>query len=114
MRVAITGATGFTGGHTLKELVASGHEPVAFVRSRSKLDAVIKLHKLPNIEYVEGDITSRESLRPLLKDCDAVIHTAAVAATGKKAVPLIKKVNAVGSRNVLELSTEAHLSLIHI
>ena len=113
MRVAITGATGFTGGHTLKELIASGHEPVAFVRSRSKLNAVIKLHKLPDIEYVEGDITSRESLRPLLKGCDAVIHTAAVAATGKKAVPLIKKVNAAGSRNVLELSSEA-LSLIHI
>ena len=93
MQVAITGATG-PGGHTLKELVASGHEPVAFVRSRSKLDAVIKLHKLPNIEHVEGDITSRESLRPLLKGCDAVIHTAAVAAT-VKAVPLIKKVNAV-------------------
>ena len=112
MRVAITGATGFTGGHTLKELIASGHEPVAFVRSRSKLNAVIKLHKLPDIEYVEGDITSRESLRPLLKGCDAVIHTAAVAATGKKAVPLIKKVNAAGSRNVLELSSEAKLDPI--
>ena len=109
MRVAITGATGFTGGHTLKELVASGHEPVAFVRSRSKLDAVIKLHKLPTIEYVEGDITSRESLRPLLKGCDAVIHTAAVAATGKKAVSLIKKVNAAGSRNVLSYLAKPNL-----
>ncbi len=109
MRVAVTGATGFTGGHTLKELVASGHEPVAFVRSRPKLDAVKKLHNLPNIDYVEGDITSRESLKLLLNDCEAVIHTAAVAATGKKAIPLIKEVNAVGSRNVLELSTQANL-----
>jgi nucleoside-diphosphate-sugar epimerase len=109
MRVAVTGATGFTGGHTLKELVASGHEPVAFVRSRSKLDAVIKLHDLPDIEFVKGDITSPESLRPLLRGCEAVIHTAAVAATGKKAIPLIKKVNAAGSRNVLELSVEAGL-----
>ena len=109
MRVAVTGATGFTGGHTLKELIASGHEPVAFVRSRSKLDAVIKLHHLPDIECVKGDITSPESLRPLLGGCEAVIHTAAVAATGKKAISLIKKVNAAGSRNVLELSVEAGL-----
>ena len=62
MRVAVTGSTGFTGGHTLKELIASGHEPVALVRDRSKLDAVRRLHDLPEITCVEGDITIRLSL----------------------------------------------------
>ena len=112
MRVAVTGSTGFTGGHTLKELIASGHEPVALVRDRPKLDAVRRLHDLPDISFVEGDITIRDSLKPLFADCEAVIHTAAVAATGRGAIPLIERVNAVGSKNVLELSTKAGLDPI--
>ena len=37
MRVAITGATGFIGGHIISQAIAAGHEVVALVRSPAKL-----------------------------------------------------------------------------
>jgi len=112
MRVAITGATGFTGGHTLRELLEAGHDPVALIRSEAKLERVRKLHDLPDFESVVGDITDKRSIRSLIDGCDAIIHTAAVAATDKKSIPLIKETNAVGSKNVLELSAQAGLDPI--
>tara|TARA_B100000029_G_scaffold487690_1_gene543458 strand:- start:234 stop:1280 length:1047 start_codon:yes stop_codon:yes gene_type:complete len=112
MRVAITGATGFTGGHTLRELLASGHEPVALIRTKEKLERVKRLHGLPDIDSVTGDITNRETIQELVDGCDAIIHTAAVTATGKKSIPLIKETNAVGSRNVLEIAAQAALDPI--
>ncbi|MBB32907.1 MAG: hypothetical protein CL455_04600 [Acidimicrobiaceae bacterium] len=112
MRVAITGATGFTGGHTLRELLRAGHEPVALIRSEEKLERTRNLHGLPKIESVTGDITDRRSIKNLIDGCDAIIHTAAVAATSKKSIPLIKETNALGSKHVLELSSEAKLDPI--
>ena len=112
MRVAITGATGFTGGHTLRELLKAGHDPVALIRSEEKLEKVRELHALPDFDSVVGDITDKRSIQNLVDGCDAIIHTAAVAATGKKSIPLIKETNALGSRNVLTVSSEAKLDPI--
>ena len=107
MRVAITGATGFTGGHTVRELLAAGHDPVALIRDEKKLEQVRKLHNLPKFDFVVGDITDTASIQKLIHNCDAIIHTAAIAATGKKSIPLIKATNALGTKLILELSVQA-------
>ena len=41
MKVMVTGATGYIGGHTTAALVAAGHEVVALVRSVERLEAMI-------------------------------------------------------------------------
>ena len=112
MRVAITGATGFTGGHTVRELLAAGHDPVALIRDEKKLEQVRKLHNLPKFDFVVGDITDTASIQKLIHNCDAIIHTAAIAATGKKSIPLIKATNALGTKLILELSVQAKLDPI--
>jgi NADH dehydrogenase len=58
-RIAITGATGFLGGHLARALIAAGHEVVSISRSRVGIDDV-------------------ERLRKALVGCDAVAHCAGI------------------------------------
>ena len=85
MRVAVTGGTGFTGGHTLKKLIDAGHEPVALVRSAEKLKRVAELHQIPQISHVIGDVSDIRAISSLLEGCDAAMHIAATKVPGFKA-----------------------------
>ena len=86
MRVAVTGATGFTGGHVLRGLIDAGHQPRALVRDADKLRRVEALHDLSPVDHVVGDVTDPAAVGALLEGCDAVIHAAAVAALGTQLV----------------------------
>jgi nucleoside-diphosphate-sugar epimerase len=70
MKLAITGGTGFVGSHVIDAALAAGHEVAALTRreqpSRAKLD------------WVAGDLESRDALKKLVQDADAVIHVAGV------------------------------------
>ncbi len=68
MNILVTGGSGFIGSHVVDKLVEAGHE----VRV---LD--IKKPYQANIEFLEGDITSREDVKKSLVDIDAVYHIAA-------------------------------------
>lgn len=115
MRVAITGATGFTGGHTLRALVAAGHQPRALVRSAAKLERVLELHDVDGVDHLEGDVTDRDAVMALVDGCDAVIHTAAVASTGRSQRELMERTNVPGTRLVLHAAAEADLDpIVHV
>lgn len=101
MKVAVTGGTGFTGGHTLKKLVEAGHEPVALVRDVEKLKKVVDLHKISLVKHVQGDVSDPEAVSLLLEGCDAVIHIAAVTGTQIRAIPSLKTTNIEGTHTVL-------------
>lgn len=102
MRVAVTGGTGFTGGHTLRKLVDAGHEPVALVRSAEKLARVSELHQIPLIDHVTGDVSDVKAVSALLDGCDAAMHIAAVTGTQIRKIPSLKATNIDGTRIVLE------------
>lgn len=75
MRVLVTGATGFIGGHVVARLVERGHAVVATGRNAAKLaelPARIALRSTADL--------SRDALEPLVEGCDAVVHCAALAA----------------------------------
>lgn len=70
MKLALTGATGFVGGHLLARAVEAGHEVRALTRSTQKeRDAVA---------WVEGSLDRPDSLAELVEGVDAVIHVAGV------------------------------------
>ncbi len=68
MILAITGGTGFLGGHLLREAAARGHDIKALAR-KAQLPR-------PNVEWVKGTLEDHRVLADLVAGCDAVIHVA--------------------------------------
>jgi len=103
MEYFVTGATGLIGTHVVRELVDSGHEVVAVTRSRSNAS-----HLPEEVTVVEGDITDKESLREPMSGVDGVFHIAAwfYVGPGPREREKAERINAGGTRNVLELMDE--------
>jgi nucleoside-diphosphate-sugar epimerase len=72
MRVFVTGAAGFIGTETTKELIAHGHEVLGLARSD---DNVRTLEQL-GAKVHRGSLQDLDSLKRGAKDCDGVIHLA--------------------------------------
>jgi nucleoside-diphosphate-sugar epimerase len=70
MKLAITGATGFVGGHLLDAAIAAGHRVRALTR-RSMRPRV-------GVDWVEGALDNEDSLAKLVDGTDAMIHVAGV------------------------------------
>jgi dTDP-L-rhamnose 4-epimerase len=78
MRVLVTGGAGFIGGHLVDRFLADGFR----VRVLDSLDP--KIHPFgkprwlsPQVDFIEGDITNRDTLLRALQDIDVVSHQAA-------------------------------------
>ena len=103
--VAVTGATGFIGGHVVRRLVARGDRVIAFGRR-----AASELADLSGVTYVRWRLPDALADPP---DVDAVVHCAGtVTDWGPKSV--FVRVNVEGTRRVLRTFASArrfvHLS----
>jgi len=77
VRSLVTGGAGFIGSHLVRGLLDAGHEVRVIDNLRSGSRA--KLAEIAqDIEFVEGDILDRETLRRLSKGVDRVFHLAAM------------------------------------
>ena len=80
MRVFLTGATGFVGGHVLKRLLAEGHP----VRALARDPAQAKLPASNLTEFIRGDVVEGSGLDEGMRGCEAVIHLVGIISeTGK-------------------------------
>ncbi len=73
MRIAITGGTGFIGGHLAQSLCSEGHEVVLLGRNPSSPDAMLQA-----ATFVRSDLSQSEILVEAFADCDAVAHCAGI------------------------------------
>src|SRR5690606_14228727 len=66
----VTGATGFTGSHLCRRLVADGHHVIALVRPTSRTRELEEM----GVECRVADICDRAALRSVFPRVDVVYH----------------------------------------
>jgi nucleoside-diphosphate-sugar epimerase len=102
-RILVTGGAGFIGSHTVDLLLSEGRQVVVLDNLSSGKLVNLDLTN-PDLEFIEGDVLEYPYLQELIRDCDAVLHLAAIVS-----VPLsiehpiyTFQVNTQGSLHVLQ------------
>jgi dihydroflavonol-4-reductase len=98
MRIALTGASGYTGGRLLETLRARGDEISVLVRPRSVSERLSALAA----RLVEGDLADASAVARLVEGNDAVLHVAAVYRTAGHPDSYYRDVNVGGTERLLE------------
>jgi nucleoside-diphosphate-sugar epimerase len=110
MRVLVTGATGFLGGHVAELLSARGDRVRALVRKTSNRK---HLEKLANVELVEGSVEHMDRVRAAVDGVDAVVHCAGVVKA--RGVDEFFAVNVGGTSNLVEATRRLGLKrFVHV
>jgi dihydroflavonol-4-reductase len=105
MKYALTGATGFVGGHLARQLRDAGHEVIAVVRTPAKARDLEEL----GVTVVPGDVTSRSSLVSAFTGVDGVFHVAGWYHLGSDHPEQGWAVNVQGTRNALDAAQETQV-----
>ena len=99
MYVAVTGATGFVGSHTVRSLVEAGHRIRALVRPTRDAFWLEEL----GVEIRRGEMTDEDALYAFVEGADVVIHTAYDSTAESQQLEYLRS-NIFGSLTLLELS----------
>ena len=116
MKVMLTGATGFIGGHIMKALVEAGYEVHALVRSEEKLAEMKSLQAIGGgVECFVGDMTDQLIVNEALVGCDACVHAAAFTSLDPSLMDQALAVNGPGAEAVLGAAVNNGCqSVIHV
>jgi uncharacterized protein YbjT (DUF2867 family) len=107
MRVAITGGTGFVGGHLAARLSAGGHDVVVLARGIDRRQLAHQVAALPGVSLVRASIQDRCALTKAFEGCDAVAHCAGI--NREIGEQTYETVHIRGTANVVAAATDAEV-----
>jgi uncharacterized protein YbjT (DUF2867 family) len=108
MKIAITGGTGFVGGHLARYLVARGHEVVLIARGVDRRNSTIL--NLRNSTFFRSDLSDAQQLAAAFTGCDGVAHCAGINRETKQQT--YERVHVAGTRNVVAAAQAAGVKRI--
>ena len=75
----VTGGAGFIGSHILEELVKQEYKVKVFDSLvKGKKSSIQYLIDKNKVEFIEGDLSDRDSVDKAMKNVDYVFHTAGI------------------------------------
>jgi len=103
----VTGGAGFIGSHLTEELVRRGHQ----VRVADNLSTGKRsnLDHVPGVDFLEGDLADLEFAQRAVRECDYVLHEAAMPSVPRSVKDPVSsnRANVDGTLNVLVASRDA-------
>ena len=103
MAELVTGATGFTGGHLARALLARGRRVRVLVRDLRKASDL----EAAGLELVQGDLRDRASLDRAVAGVERVYNIAAMYRQAGLPADVYRAVNALAVRDLIEASARA-------
>ena len=97
LRILITGATGFVGGHVADACVERGHTASTIARAGSDTSRL----EPQSVRILRGDITDVDVLRKAVADVDVIVHCAAKVGDWGP-VEEYRAINVEATRHLLE------------
>lgn len=104
-RVLLTGATGFVGGHVLRELLSAGYAPVCLVRDQQRFEDQTSNLTGHVITTVQGSLGSPSALAEAAGQSDMAIHLVGIIM--QRGHNTFSRVHYEGTRNVVDACNKA-------
>jgi dihydroflavonol-4-reductase len=121
MKLLVTGATGFLGGHLIPLLRAAKHDVRAIARTKPPAEWSVGTHP---VEFIQADLKNREAVRAAVEGVDAIYHLAGLVsfknADGRKMYELhvdctrelLRDVQATGAKpRIILMSTSGTIAV---
>lgn len=102
MKALVTGASGFTGGYMVQNLLQNGYEVRVLVRPSSNITQL----KGRRVEIAFGDVRHKKEVFEAVQGVDKIFHIAALYRAANVPDEEYRAVNVTGTENVLEAALQ--------
>jgi nucleoside-diphosphate-sugar epimerase len=117
MLVSVTGGTGYVGSHSVAALLRAGFHVRLLVRDKDAVARALNpLGAEPDaVEIQVGDVLDPAAVASFVSGADAVLHAASVYSFDSRKAAEMRRVNQVGTENVLGAARRAGVArIVHV